>query len=60
MELIGILEINNTPNIVMLPITSRYFSIKFAEQYIYTLNYKDSFSGLKGSIKMQNRESLFK
>ena len=38
MKLIGKLAINNTSNIVMLPKSSKYISIKFAYQCIHILN----------------------
>ena len=44
----------------MLPIDSKYVSIKFAEQCIHIVNNKDKLNELKGNTKMKKRELLFK
>ena len=60
MELMGKLESNDTANIGMLPSASKYVSIKFADQCLHILNNKDRLNGIKGSKKMQKRQSQFK
>ena len=54
MELMAILSSNYTTNIGILPSTSKYISIKFADQYLHILNNKERLNGLKGSTKMKN------
>ena len=44
----------------IIPSASKDVSIKFSYQYIHILNHKYRLNGLKGSTKIQNRESLFK
>ena len=60
METIGKLKSNNTSKIGMLPSASKYFSIKVLDKSLHIINNKDMLNGLKGSTKMQKRESLFK
>ena len=60
MELIGKSESNDTPNIGMLPSSSKEVPIKFSDRCINILNNKERLDVLKGSTKMQNIESLFK
>ena len=60
MELIGKLESNDTSNIRMLTSASKDVSIEFVEKFLHILNNKDRVNLLKGSTKMQHRESLFK
>ena len=60
MELIGKLTSNDTKNIGMLPSASKGVYVKFSDQCIHIFNNKDRLNGLKGSTKMQERESLFK
>ena len=60
MELIVKLESNDTSNIGMLPSDSKDVYIKFSDQFIHILNNKERLNELKGSTKIQNRESLFK
>ena len=44
----------------MLPSASKYVSMNFSEQCLHILNNNDPLHGLKGSTKMQKRESLSK
>ena len=60
MEPIGKSIGNNISKIVIITSASEYISIKFAEQRLHILNNKDRLNLLKGSTKIQNRESLFK
>ena len=56
----GKLASNNTTNIGMLPSASKYVSMNFADQCLHILNNKEKLNGLKGSTKMQKRQSHFK
>ena len=60
MELIGKLVINDTSRIGILPSASKDVSIKFVDKCIHIINNKDMLTGLKGSTKMQKRESICK
>ena len=60
MELIGKLASNDTSKIGILPSVSKNIFITFADQCIHIINNKEILNGLKGSTKMQNRESLLK
>ena len=60
MVLIGNLVSNDTSNVGMLISASKDIYIKFADKFIRILNNKERLNGLKGSTKMQKRESLFK
>ena len=60
MELIDKLSSNNTSKIGILPSASKYVSNKVSDQCIYILNHKERLNRLKGSTKMQNKESIFK
>ena len=60
MELIGKLGSNDTKKIGMIPSASKYVSIKFSHQCLHILNDKEMLNGIKGSSKIQNRESLLK
>ena len=60
MEIIVKLANNDATNIGMLSSASKYVSIKFSDQCLYILNNKEILNGLKGSTKMQKRESIFK
>ena len=59
-ELIGKLGSNDTTKIGMIPSASKYFSIKFPDQCLHIINNKEILNGIKGTTKMQERESLFK
>ena len=60
MELMGKLDSNDTTNIGMLPSASKDVSVKFEYQYLQIINNKEIVNGLKGSTKIQKRESLLK
>ena len=60
MELIGKLGSGNTTKIIMTPSASKDVSIQFVDQFLEILNNKEILNGLKGSSKIQKRESLFK
>ena len=60
MELIGKVGSNDTTKIGMLPSSSKDVSIKLEYQCLHILNNKEILNGLKGSTKMQKRESIFK
>ena len=51
---------NNTSKIVMITSASNDISIIFIDQCIHIINDKERLNGLKGSTKMQKRQSLFK
>ena len=57
MELIGKLASNDTTNIGMLTSASKDVSIKFSDQCLNILNRKEILNGLKGSTKIQKRQS---
>ena len=56
----GTLASIDTTNIGMLPSASKYVSVDFAYQCLHILNNKERLNGLKGSTKMQTRQSRFK
>ena len=60
MKLMGKLASNNTTNIGMLPSASKYVSINFSDKCLHIINNKEILNGLKGSTKMQKRQSKFK
>ena len=60
MELIGKLSGNGTSKVQMIPSDPKYVPINFVYQYIHMINNKSRLNGLKGSTKVQNRESAFK
>ena len=53
MDLIGELESNDTSKIGMIPIASKYFTIKLTKQFLHIINNIDRLNGLKVSTKMQ-------
>ena len=59
MELIGKLSCNNISKIGSLPSALKGVSVKFTYQCIQIINNKEMLNGLKGSTKIQNRQSLF-
>ena len=60
MELIVKLASNYTSKIGMIPSDSKDFSAKFSDQCLHILNNKYRLNGLKGSTKIQYRQSLSK
>ena len=60
MEFIGKFGGNDTSKIGMLPSASKDVFINFSDQYIHIINNKEILNGLKGSTKIQKRESLLK
>ena len=60
MQLIDKLSSNNTSKIGIFPNASKYVSNKVSDQCKYILNNKERLNILKGSTKMQNKESIFK
>ena len=60
MEPIGKLGFNDTSNILMLPIASKFISIIFSDRCIHILNNKEMLNRLICSTKMKKRESIFK
>ena len=60
MEPIGKLGRKNTSNIEIIPNDSKDVSINFSYQCIHIIKNKERLNGLKGSTKIQKRESLFK
>ena len=60
MELMGKLETKDTTYIGMLSSASKCISVNFLDQCLYILNNKEILNGLKGSTKIQKRQSEFK
>ena len=54
------LSSNGKSKIGTLPSASKDVSVKFIDQCIHILNNKERLNGLKGSTKMQKRQSQFK
>ena len=54
------LSSNDTSNIGIIHSDSKYVSIKFSYQCIHIISNKEGINGVKGSTKIQNRESPFK
>ena len=59
-ELIGKLASDDTPKIEMLSSASKDVHIKFPDQCIHIIYHKEGINGLKGSTKIQKRQSIFK
>ena len=57
MEVIGKLGSDDTTRIVMLTSASKDVSIKCSDQCLKILNNKEILNGLKGSTKMQKKQS---
>ena len=55
MELIGILESNDTTKIGMLPSASKYVSNKFSDQCLHILNNTERLNGIKGRKKTKKK-----
>ena len=53
MELIGKLASNDISKIGILPIASKYVSVKLSDQCIHIINNKERLNGLKGSKKLK-------
>ena len=60
MEHIVKLARNDTSKIGIVPSDSKGVYITFLDQCIHILNNKEILNGLKGSTKMQKKESIFK
>ena len=60
MELIGKLGSNDTTKIGELTSASKDVSVKFSYQCLHIINNKERLDVLKGSTKIQKRESIFK
>ena len=60
MEFMGELGSNDTKNIGMLTSASKDVSIKLADKCLHILKYKERVNGLKGSTKIQKRQTQLK
>ena len=60
MELIDKLASNDTPKIIILPRESKDVSVKFSEQCLHIITNNNGLNGIKGSTKIQKRQSLLK